>query len=64
LGDQVLLIAPVIGREHDLFGRGLAVVGDIEEISITRFKGGVMPRTVVPVFVAIPRASSWSVRLA
>src|SRR5271166_2751338 len=34
LGDQVLLIAPVIRREHDLFGRGVAVVGDIEEIAI------------------------------
>ena len=34
LGDQVFLVAPVIGREHDLFGRGFAVVGDVEEIAI------------------------------
>src|SRR5208337_3202525 len=34
LGDQVFLVAPVIGREHNLFGRGFAVVGDIEEVAI------------------------------
>ena len=34
LSDQVLLVAPVIGREHDIFGRSVAVVGDIEEIAI------------------------------
>src|SRR5208337_1663363 len=34
LGDQVFLVAPLIGREHNLFGRGFAVVGDIEEVAI------------------------------
>ena len=35
LGDQVFLIAPVMGRGHDLFGGGLAVVGDSRRNSDT-----------------------------
>src|SRR5208282_3705791 len=34
LGDQVFLVAPVVGREHDLFGRSHSVVGDVEEVAI------------------------------
>src|SRR5450759_153857 len=34
LGDQVLLVAAIVGREHDLVGRGHAVVRDIEEVAI------------------------------
>ena len=34
LRHQILLITAVIGREHDLLGRHLAVVGDVEEVAI------------------------------
>ena len=34
LGDQVLLITAVIGREHHVLGRHVAVVGDVEEVAI------------------------------
>src|ERR1700722_9128412 len=34
LGDQVLLVAAIVGREHDLFGGLVAVVGDVEEVAI------------------------------
>ena len=34
LGDQVLLIAPIIGGEDDLLGRDLPVVGDVEEVAV------------------------------
>ena len=34
LGDQILLITAVIGREDDLLGRHVPVVGDVEEVAI------------------------------
>ena len=34
LGDQVLLVAPAVGRQDDLIGRHVAVVGDVEEVAV------------------------------
>jgi hypothetical protein len=34
LRDQILLVATIIGREHNLFSRTSAIVGDVEEIPI------------------------------
>ena len=34
LGDQVLLVAAVVGQEHDLRGRCGPVVGDVEEVPV------------------------------
>src|SRR5580698_148896 len=34
LGDQVFLVAAIVGREHNLFGRHRAVVGNVKQVSI------------------------------
>ena len=34
LGDQVFLVATIIGREHNLLGRHRAVIGNVKQVSI------------------------------
>ena len=34
LSDQVFLVAAIVGREHNLFGRHLAVVGNVEQVAV------------------------------
>ena len=37
LGQQVFLVTTIVGRKHQLLGRRLEVVGDVEEVAVTPF---------------------------